>query len=66
MESGFCHGCGRTRDEIAAWTMYPPERRRELMEILPARVASLEKRPRRETKRQRMAKNRIDNTSGQS
>lgn len=57
-ESGFCHGCGRTTAEIGGWTMYSDERRSEIMNELPARVASLEKKPRRETKRQRLAKAR--------
>lgn len=58
LESGYCHGCGRTSSEIGAWTMYSDEQRKDLMAELPARVASLEKKPRRETKRQRLAKAR--------
>jgi hypothetical protein len=54
MKSGHCFGCGRTRDEIAAWTMYTDERRKEIMQELPARVAKLETRPRRVTKRRAM------------
>lgn len=57
MESGFCHGCGRTTHEIGAWSMYSDEQRRQLMEELPARVATLEKKPRRVTKRQAMRQN---------
>ncbi len=55
METGWCHGCGRTRDEIADWTKYTDEKRAELMAAFPARVAQLEKRPRKVTKRQRLA-----------
>ena len=54
--TGYCFGCGRTRDEIGAWTLYSDAERRELMQILPARVATLERRPRRETRRTRMAR----------
>ncbi|WP_018688211.1 DUF1289 domain-containing protein [Ahrensia kielensis] len=54
MNTGHCYGCGRTRDEIAAWTVYSDERRKELMQELPARVAKIETRPRRVTKRRAM------------
>lgn len=58
METGWCHGCGRTRDEIGAWTLYSPERRRQIMDALPERVAEIDKKPRRETRRARMARER--------
>lgn len=58
MATGFCFGCGRTRDEIGAWTLYTPERRRAVMAELPARLATVERKPRRETRRQRMARER--------
>ncbi|MEL6504408.1 MAG: DUF1289 domain-containing protein [Pseudomonadota bacterium] len=52
--SGHCYGCGRTGEEIAAWTTFSPEVRATLMEdILPERVSKLEKRPRRVTRRNR-------------
>jgi len=32
--SGYCEGCGRTLDEIAAWSTYTPaERRRVIAEL---------------------------------
>ena len=49
MKTGYCFGCGRTRDEIAGWLDMTPETRREIMELL---------RPRRETRRTRMARER--------
>lgn len=55
MQTGLCFGCGRTRDEIAAWTLYPAERRREIMDELPARMETIERKPRRITRRQAMA-----------
>lgn len=58
MDTGFCHGCGRTRDEIGAWTLYSPGERRAVMDALPARLETIEKKPRRETKRSRLARQR--------
>lgn len=58
LKTGFCFGCGRTRDEIAGWMDYTDTERRALMETLPARLETVERRPRRETRRQRMAKER--------
>ena len=57
-KTGYCFGCGRTRNEIASWTAYTDGERRELMERLPQRLETVERRPRRETKRQRLAKER--------
>lgn len=39
--TGFCTGCGRTRDEIAAWISLTPEKRRAVMAGLAARLAAL-------------------------
>ena len=55
LSTGYCHGCGRTRDEIGAWTLYTPAERSRIMDTLPARLDTIEKRPRRQTRRQRMA-----------
>ncbi|MCY0153829.1 DUF1289 domain-containing protein [Hoeflea alexandrii] len=60
MKSGFCFGCGRTRDEIADWMNYSPESRRQLMAELLARLETVERKPRRETRRQRIARERQD------
>jgi uncharacterized protein len=55
MKSGYCFGCGRTKEEIGDWlTMAPPERR-SIMQLLPARLETLEHKPRRQTRRQRIA-----------
>jgi predicted Fe-S protein YdhL (DUF1289 family) len=56
MKTGYCFGCGRTRDEISGWIEMTPEMRREVMTLLPARLATVERRPRRET---RMARERL-------
>ena len=62
LDSGHCYGCGRTRDEIADWTRYTSETRRQMMaHELPERVSKLERRPRRVTRRQMMAKQREEN-----
>ncbi|MBY0297788.1 MAG: DUF1289 domain-containing protein [Methylobacterium sp.] len=38
--TGLCEGCGRTRDEIAAWgSLSEPERKR-IMALLPDRLAA--------------------------
>ncbi|MGU3667529.1 DUF1289 domain-containing protein [Methylobacterium sp. A49B] len=36
--TGLCCGCGRTRDEIAAWGSMPEARRRAVMAGLEARM----------------------------
>ena len=56
--TGWCFGCGRTRNEIGAWTTYSPAERRTLMETLPGRLSEIERKPRRETRRTRMARER--------
>lgn len=56
MKTGYCFGCGRTRDEIAGWTSYTDQQRRSIMEGLPARLETVELR--RETRRARMARER--------
>ncbi|WP_417410198.1 DUF1289 domain-containing protein [Hoeflea sp.] len=60
LTTGYCFGCGRTRDEIAQWISYSPETRSEVMAELPARLETVERKPRRETRRQRMARERQD------
>ncbi|MCV0396631.1 MAG: DUF1289 domain-containing protein [Rhizobiaceae bacterium] len=56
--TGYCFGCGRTRGEIASWIGMTPTERRSVMEVLPARLETVERRPRRETRRARMARER--------
>ncbi|WP_455271407.1 DUF1289 domain-containing protein [Rhizobium herbae] len=59
IKTGFCFGCGRTRDEIGAWTLYTSQERRDIMDSLPARLETMERKPRRETRRTRMARERV-------
>jgi predicted Fe-S protein YdhL (DUF1289 family) len=58
MKTGFCFGCGRTRDEISRWIDMTAEARRQIMTILPERLETVERKPRRETRRTRMARER--------
>ena len=36
--SGFCRGCGRKTEEIAAWTILDARQREEILALLPARL----------------------------
>jgi predicted Fe-S protein YdhL (DUF1289 family) len=56
MKTGYCFGCGRTREEIGAWSVMSADNRRTIMADLPTRMETLERRPRRETRRGRMAR----------
>ncbi|MBK8457580.1 MAG: DUF1289 domain-containing protein [Phyllobacteriaceae bacterium] len=56
--TGYCFGCGRTRDEIGAWTLFSAAERRNIMAALPARLKTVERKPRRETRRTRLARER--------
>jgi uncharacterized protein len=49
MVTGYCFG---------AWTLYSSEERRAIMAALPARLETVERKPRRETRRTRMARER--------
>ena len=60
LKTGYCFGCGRTGDEIAQWMSYSPQTRSGIMAELPARLETVERKPRRETRRQRMARERQD------
>jgi predicted Fe-S protein YdhL (DUF1289 family) len=59
--TGFCFGCGRTREEIAGWLAYSDAQRARLMdETLPERMRHVVRPPRRETRRARMARERAE------
>ncbi|EIM75273.1 hypothetical protein A33O_08486 [Nitratireductor aquibiodomus RA22] len=60
MKSGYCFGCGRTRDEIAGWLTMSPRERDTVMAELPARLETVERRPRRETRRARLTRQRAE------
>lgn len=58
IKTGYCFGCGRTGAEIGSWTAYSDAERRTIMASLPARLKTVERKPRRETRRTRMARER--------
>ena len=60
VNSGFCFGCGRTRAEIANWLSMTSLQRETVMNQLPARLEQVERRPRRETRRARIARQRME------
>ena len=66
LKSGFCFGCGRTRDEIAAWMDYTDAQRNEITAALPERLQTIERKPRRITRRRRMAQRRADELTARS
>ncbi|MGI9464556.1 MAG: DUF1289 domain-containing protein [Aestuariivirgaceae bacterium] len=43
-QSGYCIGCGRTREEIAGWLAMSPPQRSDVIEALPDRIANLTRR----------------------
>ena len=59
-KTGFCFGCGRTRAEISGWIDYSSAERRAIMDTLATRLETVERRPRRETRRTRMNRERQD------
>jgi predicted Fe-S protein YdhL (DUF1289 family) len=62
LKTGYCFGCGRTNAEIFAWIDMTPQDRRALMAELPARLATVVRPPRRETRRARMAREQTEGT----
>lgn len=58
MKTGFCFGCGRTRDEISGWMNYSDAQRSDIMGSLEGRLETVEQKPRRETRRRRMKRER--------
>ncbi len=62
LNSGYCYGCGRTRDEIASWMNLGEIEKQAVLDQLPARLETVERRPRRVTKRSRMRRNHTPQT----
>ena len=63
MKTGYCFGCGRTGNEITSWMVYSHDERKEIMDGLNARMKTIEQKPRRETRRKRMAREKSASTS---
>ena len=57
-ESDRCFGCGRSRDEIAKWTLYTKEERDEVLAQLPERLPPLHAKLEERRKRRRVNKRR--------
>lgn len=54
-KTGFCFGCGRTGNEIGAWTAMSADERDRILTELPERLQQVKRPPRRMTRRRRMA-----------
>ena len=54
IETGWCFGCGRTGSEIAAWGLASDREKRIIAAELPDRLARVQRKPRRVTKRRRL------------
>ncbi|MCP5082101.1 MAG: DUF1289 domain-containing protein [Alphaproteobacteria bacterium] len=46
-ETGLCIGCGRKTAEIAGWLRMSPDDRRDVLQLLPERLATMTRRKRR-------------------
>lgn len=58
LKTGYCFGCGRTRDEISGWIEMSDRERSRIMAELAGRLENVERRPRRVTRRQMLANRR--------
>ncbi len=63
MKTGYCFGCGRTGNEITSWMTYSHDERQTIMDGLEARMETIEQKPRRETRRKRMAREKAETSS---
>ena len=59
-KTGYCFGCGRTGNEIANWLRYTSAERQSVIAVLADRLSTVERKPRRETRRRRMARERAE------
>ena len=57
-KTGYCFGCGRTSLEIGEWIDFSEDERRQIMAGLDKRLATIKRKPRRETRRNKMARQR--------
>lgn len=57
-KTGYCFGCGRTSAEIAGWLSFTSEERRTIMAGLAGRLEHVERKPKRLTRRARLAAQR--------
>lgn len=59
-KTGYCFGCGRTSREIGTWLSMTGDKRSAIMAELPARLETVERKPRRETRRARLAREKAE------
>ena len=57
-ETDQCFGCGRSRNEIAQWTLYSKEERDNILAILPERMPPLTAKLEERRKKRRVNKRR--------
>ncbi|MFC5385486.1 DUF1289 domain-containing protein [Aquamicrobium segne] len=60
LKTGYCFGCGRTQNEISNWVSFTGQQRSQIMAELSARLETVERKPRRETYRARLARERAE------
>jgi predicted Fe-S protein YdhL (DUF1289 family) len=63
--TGYCFGCGRTDIEIQMWADYKQRERSHIMATLPARLETIKRKPRRQTRRQILRQNRLGKLAAQ-
>lgn len=56
IKTGYCFGCGRTSAEISDWLTMDEPKRKQIMGNLEQRLTTVEQKPRRETRRKRLAR----------
>ncbi len=64
-KTGYCFGCGRTGEEIADWMNYSEKLRLSIMSSLEQRMTTIARKPRRVTRRKKMANARTLNDGTQ-
>lgn len=55
-KSNLCFGCARTTQEITQWIDYSDETRLQIMAELQARLKTVKRLPKKETKRKKLAR----------
>jgi len=62
-KTGYCFGCGRTNQEIATWITMGETGRLAIMATLAPRLETIERKPRRITRRKKLARARAGQKS---
>ncbi|MFK7902588.1 MAG: DUF1289 domain-containing protein [Nitratireductor sp.] len=63
LKTGYCYGCARTGDEITNWVNYSDNERTSIMSTLEDRLKTIEKKPRKITKRQKLKQEKLENAT---